>query len=91
MLRYWGHLSMLSIESSRVIWLRSLRLTLGGAPAASEALRILTEKMLATGELSLHLATGTTPLELTVAYRRAVRANLTRLRGSPQRRGAPAA
>lgn len=80
MIRFWCHLSMLSIESSRVIWLRSLRLTLGGPSAITEAVHILSEKTVATGELPIHLAKGKSPLALTVAYRRAVRANLNRLR-----------
>ena len=81
MIRLWGHLSMLSLESSRVIWLRSLKLAFGGPSAITEAIHILSEKTVATGELPIHLANGKSPLALTVGYRRAVRANLKRLRG----------
>ena len=80
MIRFWRHVAMLSIESSGVIWLRSLKLTLGGPAAVTEAAVILFEKAAAAGELPIHLANGKTPLEMTVAYRRAVRANLNRLR-----------
>jgi hypothetical protein len=73
-------MAMLSIESSGVIWLRSLKLTLGGPSAIIEAALIVSEKTIATGELPMHLANGKTPLAMTVAYRRAVRANLNRLR-----------
>jgi hypothetical protein len=72
---------MLSVESSRVVWLRSLRLALGRSSAVDEAVHIIAEKTVATGKLPLRMVEGKTSLAMTIAYRRAVRANLHRLQG----------
>ena len=77
--RHWYHLSMLSVESCRVVWLRSIKLSLGGSSGIDEAVHIIAEKTTATGQTAMRAAQGKTPLGMTVAYRRAVRANLRRL------------
>jgi hypothetical protein len=79
LVKYWYHLSMLSVESSRVIWLRTIKLSSGGPPAVGEAVQIFAEKIGATGQTAMRAAQGKTPLGMTIAYRRTVRANLHRL------------
>ena len=79
MIRYWRYLLMFSTESSCVIILRTMKLASGGVPALDEAVRILTEKAVAMGEISVRAATGTWPLSMALAYRRTVRNNLRRL------------
>jgi hypothetical protein len=79
MVRHWYHLSMLSVESSGVIWLRSIKLALGGSSAIGEAAHIIAEKMAAAGQTAMRMTQGKTPLGMTIAYRRTVRENLHRL------------
>jgi hypothetical protein len=70
---------MLSVESSRVIWLRTIKLASGGPLAMGETAHIIAEKIAATSQTAMRTAQGKTLLGMTIAYRRAVRANLYRL------------
>jgi len=79
MVKHWYHLSMLSVESSRVIWLRSTKLVRGGSSAIDEAAHMIAEKITAAGQTAMRTAQGKTPRGITIAYRRVVRANLRRL------------
>jgi hypothetical protein len=78
-IRHWGHLLMFSAECSCVIVLRTMKLAGGGLPALDEAARVLTEKAVAMGEMSVRAAQGKWPLPMALAYRRTVRNNLRRL------------
>lgn len=73
-------------EASLVIWLRSMRLMMGGPAAAHEAQRMLTEKFAANMTLLPALIAGGTnqsPEDVSAAalahYARPVRANRRRL------------
>ena len=78
MLRCWHHLILLSLESHRVIAIRTMRLASGGFSALDEASRIMVEKVAATTDIPRALYTRS-PLMLTVTYRKLVRSNLRRL------------
>jgi hypothetical protein len=56
-----------------------MKLASGGVPALDEAVRILAEKSVAMGEISVRAAFGKWSLTMALAYRRAVRNNLRRL------------
>ena len=79
LVKHWYHLMMLSVESSSVIWLRSIKLASGGPLAMGETVHIVAEKMAATHLTAMRTARGKTPLGMTIACRRVVRTNLHRL------------
>lgn len=79
-------LMQLGAEAAGVVALRSLKLAGGGAAAASEAERMVAEKVLAAAETQsgawIDLVTGAshlTPQRTVARYRRKVRANRRRL------------
>jgi hypothetical protein len=78
MFRYLRHMLLLSVESHRVIALRTIKLTGGGTAALDEAWRIFAEKTAAAAEVP-HLVLTRSPLMLAVIYRKLVRSNLRRL------------
>ena len=83
MIRSWMKfgfdLTMLGIESQQVIALRLARIAQGGAGAASESKRMVSEKAQAAVETGLHLASGGSAHKVVSSYRRKVRANRDRL------------
>ncbi len=73
-------------DAAAVIWLRGARLAQGGAPAASEAQRMVSEKLEANAAFAMQLATGAggaSPCEVATnavgMYGQKVRANRRRL------------
>lgn len=79
MFKLWFDLSMLGIESQHVIWLRSMKIAMGGKAGEREARRMVTEKTTAAGEAGLALATGKSINSVVSGYRKKVRANRRRL------------
>jgi hypothetical protein len=79
MINYWFNLSMLAAESQRVIWLRTMKLALGGTAATTEAKRMVTEKMEAANQSAMRLMSGASPNSVVTDYRRKVRSNSRRL------------
>jgi hypothetical protein len=79
-------LLQLTFEAQQVIWLRTMRLSLGGAAAELEASRMVWEKLAAAAAASRALAAGASPEKLVGGYRRRVRANIKRLSQPPRKR-----
>ena len=71
--------TMLAFESQRVIGMRLMMLSAGGAAAQAEAQRMVTEKVAAAGEAAMMMATGASTAKVVAGYRRKVRANARRL------------
>jgi hypothetical protein len=80
-IRAWGALWFLALETQQVIWLRTLRLAAGGAAAEREALRMVTEKVIAAHHTARRVALGGSPQAAVRHYRGRVRANRRRLLG----------
>lgn len=79
MFKLWYDLSMLGVEAQQVIWLRSMKIAMGGTAGEREARRMVAEKVAAAGEAGFHLAAGR-PMNVVVkGYRKKVRANRRRL------------
>lgn len=72
-------LSMLAFESQQAIWLRTMRLSLGGPGAQREARRMVSEKVAAGQVATGKLLTGSSPEAVVQSYRRKVRKNVKRL------------
>jgi hypothetical protein len=83
MVRSWLDLSMnmalLGFEAQRVVALRLMKLTAGGAAAQAEAQRMVTEKAAALMEATTTLALGGSARQVVRRYRSHVRANERRL------------
>jgi hypothetical protein len=79
MLKFWLDLSMLGFEAQQVIWLRSMKIAMGGKASEREARRMLSEKVTAGGEAGFTLASGKSANSVVSGYRRKVRANRRRL------------
>lgn len=87
MMKTWFEAAQFAADSQRVIALRMMRLSSGGPLAATEARRMVAEKIAALGEshgaLMGALMTGnsldTAAVKAYAPYRRAVRANNRRL------------
>src|SRR3954466_5107039 len=73
------NLMMLTLEAQRAIWLRSVRLALGGAAAEAEAAKMISEKFAAAAEATQDLIAGASPDRGVKGYRRKVRAKIKRL------------
>ncbi|MBO1021299.1 hypothetical protein IPV08_15145 [Methylobacterium sp. SD274] len=71
--------TLLAMESQQVIGLRLAKLSLGGPAAQIEAQRMVSEKIMATGEAAMMIATGVSTQKVVTGYRRKVRANARRL------------
>jgi hypothetical protein len=82
-LKSWWHLSadiaMLGVEAQRVMTLRFLKLAAGGPKAASEAVRMVAEKVGSSAEAAATLASGGSPHKVVRRYRTVIRANEKRL------------
>ena len=70
---------MLAIESQQVVALRMAKLSLGGAAASREVSRMVSEKVIALGQVAAHTANGGSGLSLVKKYRKKVRSNRRRL------------
>lgn len=79
MLQTWLSLSLLSIETHEVIWLRTLKLLAGHSGAHKEAVLMITEKVDATQEASQQALRGASAEKVIAGYRSKVRANKKRL------------
>jgi hypothetical protein len=79
MLKIWNDLFMLGIESQQVIWLRSMKLAMGGKAGEREAARMVSEKLVAAGDAGFSLTTGKSMDSVVSGYRKKVRANRRRL------------
>ncbi|MBN9079688.1 MAG: hypothetical protein BGN87_18545 [Rhizobiales bacterium 65-79] len=79
MFKLWFDLSMLGVETQQVIWLRSMKIAMGGKAGEREARRMVTEKTTAAGEAGLALATGKSMNSVVSGYRKKVQANRRRL------------
>ena len=89
----WADVCSLGFEASSVIGLRTMKLAVGGKAAATEAQRMVREKIeanLALQGKALSGGLGTTPLSAAAKsldhYRQKVRANQTRLAKGAARR-----
>lgn len=83
----WFNVMMLTFEAQQAIWLRTMRLALGGAAAEAEASRMISEKVAANAAATRALMGGASADRVVKGYRRKVRANIKRLsRRSGKRR-----
>ena len=73
------NLMMLTLEAQQVIWLRTMRLALGGARAETEAALMVSEKLAANGAAAVQMMTGASGDAVVRGYRKKVRANIRRL------------
>jgi hypothetical protein len=71
--------TMLAIESQQVLALRVAKLSLGGATASKEASRMVSEKVIAVGQVAAHTANGGSAHSVVKKYRKKVRSNRRRL------------
>lgn len=71
--------SMLALESQHAIWLRTMKLCVGGAGAEAEAQLMMTEKIDVAQSAVVSLLKGAMPVSIVRQYRSAVRKNLLRL------------
>ncbi|ALN75335.1 MULTISPECIES: hypothetical protein [unclassified Aureimonas] len=84
MLNIFGNLACLTLESNQVIGLRMQKLWFGGLPAWDESALMVCEKIRASEEAFLHLATGRSFGSVVTDYRRVVRSNIDRLQTPSQ-------
>ncbi len=75
----WFNMAMLGIEAQQVIWLRTMKLAMGGKSGEREARRMVSEKIVAAGQASAGIALGASPHKVVKGYRKKVRANARRL------------
>jgi hypothetical protein len=75
----WFNMMMLAGEAQQVIWLRTMKLALGGAKAEREAKLMVSEKINSAQVEALKLMTGGSLDNTTKNVRRKVRANRKRL------------
>jgi hypothetical protein len=71
--------NLLALEAQQVIALRMMKLSLGGPTGSREARRMLSEKVLAAGQVGIKIASGGSGHSVVKHYRRKVRANRRRL------------
>ena len=79
MLNFWYNVAMLSIESQRVVQLRTIKLAMGGREAQAEAQRMITEKISASSAAAATLMNGGSSNLIVTQYRSRVRSNSRRL------------
>lgn len=82
LMNWWkvsADLAMANLEAHRVIGLRLAKLAAGGPAAKREARRMVVEKIAASAEAGLALASGRTPQSVLKRYRTIMRANGKRL------------
>jgi hypothetical protein len=75
----WFNMMMLAGEAQQVIWLRTMKLALGGAKAEREAKLMVSEKINSAQVEALKLMMGGSLETITKNVRRKVRANRKRL------------
>ncbi len=75
----WLNMMMLAGEAQQVIWLRTMKLALGGAKAEREAKLMVSEKIASAQIETLKLMMGGSLETTTKNVRRKVRANRKRL------------
>ena len=75
----WMNMAMLGVECQQVIWLRFMKLAVGGPHAEAEADLMISEKMTAAVEAGQRLMLGASTDSVVKGYRKVVRANLRRL------------
>jgi len=79
MFGFWLNMTMLGIEAQQVLFLRAMRLSMGGRAAEKEASRMMSEKLIAAGQAAVALSRGASANSVVSSYRRKVRANARRL------------
>jgi hypothetical protein len=79
MYKSWLNMMMLAGEAQQVIWLRTMKLALGGAKAEREAKLMVSEKIASAQIETLKLMMGGSLATTTKNVRRKVRANKKRL------------
>lgn len=79
MYKSWFNMMMLAGEAQQVIWLRTMKLALGGAKAEREAKLMVSEKINSAQVEALKLMMGGSLDSTTKNVRRKVRANRKRL------------
>jgi hypothetical protein len=79
MFKLWLNLSMLGFEAQQVIWLRSMKIAMGGKAGEREARRMVTEKITAAGDAGIMLSGGASANSVVGSYRKKVQANKRRL------------
>jgi hypothetical protein len=70
-----------TFEAQRVIVLRWMKLAQGGPAAQREARKMVSEKIMASTEAAMALASGSSPESVIRRYRTMMRANEKRLSG----------
>ena len=79
MFKCWINMSMLAAEAQQVIWLRTMKLALGGPGVHREVRRMVTEKVTAANKATGKLMAGSSANSVVQVYRRKVRSNARRL------------
>jgi len=79
MIKTFFSMAMLAAESQQVIWLRALKLAIGGPRASAEIRRMGSEKLVAAGETVIGTLSGHSLDRTLRRYRKKVRANRRRL------------
>jgi hypothetical protein len=79
MLKFWYDMSMLGFEAQQVIWLRTMKIAMGGKAGQREAVRMVSEKLVAAQHAGANLAMGKSVNSVVSGYRKKVRANRRRL------------
>ena len=75
-----------AFEAQRVIALRMMKLAQGGPAAQQEAQKMVSEKIMASTEAAMALASGSSPESVLTRYRTIMRANEKRLSGPKRKR-----
>ncbi len=75
----WLDATLLAMEATGVVYLRTLKLAMGGQEAQDEGSRMVTEKMVANAGAMITLMTGGSVERVIADYRTVVDANTTRL------------
>lgn len=79
MLKLFWEMSMLAFEAQQAIWLRGMKIAMGGPLAKREADLMVKEKIVAAQTAAVKAASGKGPVGIVRGYRRKVRANVRRL------------
>jgi hypothetical protein len=75
----WMNMAMLGVECQQVIWLRLMKLAVGGPHAETESNLMISEKMAAAADARKMLMFGASTDSVVKGYRKVVRANIRRL------------
>ena len=79
LVRSWSNFVMLAAKSQRVMYLRLMKLAMGGPKAEAEATLMVAEKMAAAGIAAGNLMRGKSTDSVVQGYRKKVKANVRRL------------